>query len=115
MQFPLPYSVDWNSSPDVYERSQAVIDGRWVREATRYGNDFFGDDSLLAVGDGNWESFEAEVPITINSSFTRRATNSERRTGHRIHPHWLCHRPESFNPSSASRGVSVRCVVPVSQ
>ncbi len=92
LQFPLPYSVDWNSSPDVYERSQA-IDGRWVREGDTIRTNEIGYDRLLAVGDGNWESFEAEVPITINSVDLAGYAFPSGGPGIGFIPHWMGHTP----------------------
>ena len=92
LQFPLPYSVDWNSSPDVYERSQA-IDGRWVREGDTVRTNEIGYDRLLAVGDGNWASFEAEVPVTINSFDQAGYEFPSGGPGIGFIPHWLGHTP----------------------
>jgi len=63
--WPLPYAVDWSTTPDLRSAVQ-VIDGDWAVEGDTVHNLDVGYDRLLTLGDDTWTSFEATVPITVN-------------------------------------------------
>jgi hypothetical protein len=64
--WPIPYTVDWNSTTDLNDAVQP-IDGRWVVEGDTVRTKEIGYDRLLGIGDASWRSYEIEVPITVRS------------------------------------------------
>ncbi len=68
LTWPMPYSIDWSSSPDLHDVLD-VVDGVWeaVAGGARLANPAtsFGYDRLLALGDLTWQDYDVAVEITI--------------------------------------------------
>lgn len=93
--WPLPYSIDWGNTTDLYDVAQP-IDGRWAIDGDELHIDEIGYDRLIGVGDENWSSFEAEVPITINSFDPEGYEAPSGGPGVGFIPHWRGHTQEDF-------------------
>jgi hypothetical protein len=93
--WPLPYSVDWSTVTDLYDVSQPV-DGRWSITGNELQIEEIGYDRLIAFGDNSWSSFEAEVPITINSFDPEGYEAPSGGPGVGFIPHWRGHTQAEF-------------------
>lgn len=64
-EWPLPYSVNWDSVTDIPDAAQ-IVDGFWalVPGGVRIQEKEY--DRVLTVGDVLWEDYEITVPITVH-------------------------------------------------
>ncbi len=93
--WPIPYTVDWSGVTDLNTVGQP-IDGRWSSTGDTLHIDEIGYDRLIAFGDGSWSSFEAEVPITINSFDPEGYEAPSGGPGVGFIPHWRGHTQAEF-------------------
>jgi hypothetical protein len=63
--WPLPYSIDWQRTPDLQSAAQ-VVDGKWEITPTGVAPVEIGYDRLLAIGDNHWKSVEIQLPVTVH-------------------------------------------------
>jgi hypothetical protein len=65
--WPIPANVDWNRTGNLLNEA-AVVDGQWaVQGDGTVRTTVIGYDRSLNVGDIGWTSYEAIVPVKINS------------------------------------------------
>ena len=94
--WPLPYHVDWASTVNLRNAVQ-VVDGDWAIEGDTVRNTDVGYDRIMSVGDGTWKSFEATVPITINSVDPAGALTPNGGAAIGFIPHWQGHSDVGFS------------------
>ena len=66
VEWPTPYSIDWDSVNDIQEVVQ-VVDGDWTLVPGGIRTVQVDYDRLLTIGDVVWEDYEITVPVTINA------------------------------------------------
>lgn len=65
--WPIPSNVDWDSTGNLLDVA-AVVDGKWGLQSNGEVRSLVtGYDRLLNIGDIGWTSYEAVVPVTVNS------------------------------------------------
>ena len=65
-EWPLPYSTNWTSQPNIQAWAQ-VVDGQWAVSGGTLNTVTPGYDRLVTFGSMNWTDYEVEVPVTIHS------------------------------------------------
>ncbi|MFK8023548.1 MAG: chitobiase/beta-hexosaminidase C-terminal domain-containing protein [Ilumatobacter sp.] len=102
--WPMPYSVDWSTVTDLNDVAQPV-DGRWQVEGDTVRATEIGYDRLLTFGDETWTSFEAEVPVLINSFDPQGYFAPSGGPAVGFIPHWMGHtQAETTQPAYGFSG-----------
>ncbi len=84
-EWPLPYTADWGSLPNIQAGAQ-VVDGLWALSGGTLNTVAPGYDRLVTLGSMNWTDYEVTVPVTIHS-----LSESDQGSGVGIIVRWLGH------------------------